>query len=246
VIGRNPILEALRAGRLLNRVMVAETAHGPAPEAIVRLAAERNVPIQKVPRERLDALSDHHQGLVADAAPYRYAEFDDLLASLEAAPPERPPLVVLADSLQDPQNLGALLRSALAAGATAAVLPERRTVGITASVGRASAGAIEHLKIARVTNLVRAIQALKERGLWVVGLDGGGRDVYDQTDLTIPLAVVVGAEGGGLGRLVAQNCDLTVRLPMLGPVDSLNAAVAGSIVLYEALRQRRHATDLPS
>src|SRR5215212_1902488 len=187
VIGRHPVLEALRAGRRLNRVMVAETAHGPAPEEIVRLAAERNVPIHKVTRERLDALSDHHQGLVGDAVPYAYADFDEILASIATAPPERPPLIVAVDSLQDPQNLGTLLRTALAAGASAAILPERRAVGITPAVGRASAGAIEHLKISRVVNLVRALQALKERGLWIVGLDGSGRTPYDQAELTLPL-----------------------------------------------------------
>jgi 23S rRNA (guanosine2251-2'-O)-methyltransferase len=221
--------------------MLAEGAHGPLPADLLPLAAERSVPLQKVPRERLDALADHHQGLVAEAAPYAYADFVDLLAAGRAAPAERPPLLLAVDALQDPQNFGNLLRTGLAAGIAGVVLPERRSVGVTPAVGRASAGAIEHLRIARVVNLPRALRELKQAGLWVVGLDAAGPEVYDRADLTVPLVVVVGSEGSGLGRLVAETCDLSLRLPMLGPIDSLNAAVAGSIVLYEALRQRRAA-----
>jgi 23S rRNA (guanosine2251-2'-O)-methyltransferase len=238
VIGRNPILEALRAGRRLHRVMVAEGAHGAAVDEILRLAAERSVPTQRVPRERLDAIADHNQGLIAEASPYVYAELAEILAAARDAPPERPPIVLAVDALQDPQNFGSLLRTAAAVGAIGAVLPERRSVAVTPAVGRASAGTIERLPIARVVNLVRALEELKHAGLWVVGLDARAETRYDRADLTVPLVVVVGAEGSGLGRLVAETCDLTVRLPMVGPTESLNAAVAGSIVLYEVLRQR--------
>jgi 23S rRNA (guanosine2251-2'-O)-methyltransferase len=241
IIGRHPILEALRAGRRLNRLMVAEGAHGAAPSEILRLAAERSVTVQRVPRERLDALSDHHQGVVADAAPYVYAEFSDVLDALERADREYPPLVLAVDALQDPQNFGNLLRTALAIGVEAVILPERRSVGVTPAVGRASAGAIEHLRIARVVNLTQTLNDLKQAGLWVVGLDAEAPESYLNVDLAGPLVVVVGSEGAGLGRLVAETCDTTVRLPMVGPLDSLNAAVAGSVVLYEALRQRRLA-----
>lgn len=244
IIGRHPILEALRAGRRLNRIMVSEGAHDPAPNDIVQLAATKNVPLQKVSRERLDSLSDHHQGLIADAAPYAYADFEALISLVHDAPPERPPLMLALDAVQDPQNFGTLLRTAAAIGADGVVIPERRAVGVTAAVGRASAGAIEHLRIARVVNLPRALQDLKRAGLWALGLDAGGTDLYDRSDLTVPLVLVVGSEGSGLGRLVAETCDLTVRLPMTGPLDSLNAAVAGSVVLYEVLRQRR-AADTP-
>lgn len=163
----------------------------------------------------------------------------DLLRAIREAPPDQPPIVLAVDALQDPQNFGSLLRTALAAGALGAILPERRSVGVTAAVGRASAGAIEHLRIARVVNLVRALRELQEAGLWVVGLDAGAPITYDQADLTAPLVVVVGSEGTGLGRLVSETCDVVVQLPMVGSTESLNAAVAGSIVLYEALRQRR-------
>ena len=219
--------------------MVAEGADGAGVQGVLRLATERSVGVQVVPRERLDALADHHQGIIAEAAPYQYVELEDLLASVSGAPPERPALLVAVDALQDPHNFGALLRTAVAVGASGAILPERRAVGVTPAVGRASAGAIEYLKIARVVNLPRALIAAKEVGLWVVGLDGSGRESYDKVDLSVPLVVVVGAEGAGLGRLVAETCDIVARLPMIGPIDSLNVAVAGSIVLYEALRQRR-------
>lgn len=272
VIGRHPVLEALRAGRRrLHSIMVAEGAHGAGLAEITALAAERKVRLQRVPRQRLDTLVDHHQGLVARAAPYPYVGFGALLvgaglappepvktphsrsnsgsssqpAGAEPAPPEprqtpnpRPPLLLAVDALQDPQNFGGLLRTALAVGVGGVILPERRSVAVTPAVGRASAGAIEHLRIARVVNLPRALKELKQAGLWIVGLATDAPQTYDQADLSLPLVLVVGSEGSGLSRLVAETCDLTIRLPMLGPLDSLNAAVAGSVVLYEALRQR--------
>lgn len=228
----------MKAGRAVHRVLVTEGTHRALPAEIVRLAAERNVTLKKVTRERLDSLADHHQGLIAEAAPYQYADFSDLVSLARAAPDDRPPLLLALDSVQDPQNFGTLLRSAVAVGATGVILPERRAVGVTAAVGRASAGAIEHLRIARVVNLVRALTDLKRAGLWIVGLDAAGSQIYHQANLVVPLVVVVGSEGTGLGRLVAETCDLLVRLEMPGPIDSLNVAVAGSIVLYEALRQR--------
>jgi 23S rRNA (guanosine2251-2'-O)-methyltransferase len=183
-------------------------------------------------------MADHHQGLIARADPFVYTELSDLVAAVRDAADSRPPLLVALDAVHDPQNFGSLLRTALAVGASGVVLPERRSVSVTSAVGRASAGAIEYLPVARVVNLVRALRELQQAGLWVVGLDQAGRIPYDDADLTVPLVLVVGSEGSGLSRLVAETCDDTVRLPMTGPVDSLNAAVAGSIVLYEALRQR--------
>jgi 23S rRNA (guanosine2251-2'-O)-methyltransferase len=172
---------------------------------------------------------------VAEAAPYVYASIEDVI---EAATGVEAPLVLVLDVLQDPQNFGSLLRTAAAAGAQGVVIPEHRAVGVTPAVVKASAGAIERLKIAQVTNLSRAIDQLKEAGLWAVGLDADGETAYDRADLDRPLALVVGGEGKGLRQLVRQHCDVIVRLPMPGAVESLNAAVAGSIVLYEALRQR--------
>ena len=234
--GRNAVLEALRAGRPIRRVMVATGAHGEVITEIVDEARARKLNLQSVDRRRLDDLAFNHQGVVAEAAPYVYASLEDVI---EAAQASAAPLVLVLDVLQDPQNLGSLLRTAAAAGAQGVVIPEHRAVGVTPAVVKASAGAIERLKIAQVTNLSRAIDALKEVGVWAVGLDAGAETPYDKADLDRPLALVVGGEGKGLRPLVRQHCDLVVSLPMPGAIESLNAAVAGSIVLYEALRQRR-------
>jgi 23S rRNA (guanosine2251-2'-O)-methyltransferase len=229
------VLEALRAGRPIRRVMVATGAHGEVITEIVDEARAKKINLQSVDRRRLDDLAMNHQGVIAEAAPFVYATLEDVI---EAARASEAPLVLVLDVLQDPQNLGSLLRTAAAAGAQGVVIPEHRAVGVTPAVVKASAGAIERLKIAQVTNLSRAIDALKEVGIWAVGLDASAPSQYHTTDLNRPLALVVGGEGKGLRPLVRQHCDMVVSLPMPGAIESLNAAVAGSIVLYEALRQR--------
>lgn len=229
------MLEALRAGRDIKRVWVATGAHGEVITEIVDTARARKIGLQSVDRRRLDDMAFNNQGVVAEAAPFTYAELDDVV---EAARASTAPLVLVLDVLQDPQNLGSLLRTAAAAGAQGVVIPEHRAVGVTPAVVKASAGAIERLKIAQVTNLSRAIETLKEAGLWAMGLDADGETPYDKADLNRPLALVVGGEGKGLRHLVRQHCDGIVRLPMPGAIESLNAAVAGSIVIYETLRQR--------
>ena len=215
--------------------MVATGAHGEVITEIVDEARAKKINLQSVDRRRLDDLAFNHQGVVAEAAPFVYATIEDVIG---AARSSEAPLVLVLDVLQDPQNLGSLLRTAAAAGAQGVVIPEHRAVGVTPAVVKASAGAIERLKIAQVTNLSRAIDALKEVGIWAVGLDVGAETRYNKADLNRPLALVVGGEGKGLRPLVRQHCDLVVSLPMPGAIESLNAAVAGSIVLYEALRQR--------
>lgn len=229
------MLEALRAGREIKRVFVATGAHGEVITEIVDTARARKIGLQSVDRRRLDDMAFNHQGVVAEAAPFVYASLEDIVEAVKGV---EAPLVLVLDVLQDPQNLGSLLRTAAAAGAQGVVIPEHRAVGVTPAVVKASAGAIERLKIAQVTNLSRAIDDLKEAGLWAVGLDAEGDTAYDKADLDRPLALVVGGEGKGLRPLVRQHCDIIVRLPMPGAIESLNAAVAGSIVLYEALRQR--------
>jgi 23S rRNA (guanosine2251-2'-O)-methyltransferase len=215
--------------------MVATGAHGEIITEIVDEARAKKINLQSVDRRRLDDMAFNHQGVVAEAAPYVYATIEDVIEAAKASPA---PLLLMLDVLQDPQNLGSLLRTAAAAGAQGVVIPEHRAVGVTPAVVKASAGAIERLKIAQVTNLSRAIDALKEVGIWAVGLDASAVTRYDQADLNRPLALVVGGEGKGLRPLVRQHCDMVVSLPMPGAIESLNAAVAGSIVLYEALRQR--------
>jgi 23S rRNA (guanosine2251-2'-O)-methyltransferase len=230
--GRNSVREALRAGRRrIQRVLVAAGAHD--LEMLVADARSRRVPVDVVDRHRLDSLAGtHHQGIVAEADAFPYFSFADVLRG------EAPFLLVL-DSLQDPQNFGTLLRLAQAIGVDGVLIPEHRAVAVTPAVSNASAGAVEHLNVARVTNLARSLQELKARGVWVYGLAVDAEQPFWTADLRGPIAIVVGSEGAGLGRLVRETCDLLLRIPMAaGSVQSLNAAVAGSLVLYEAYRQR--------
>jgi 23S rRNA (guanosine2251-2'-O)-methyltransferase len=215
----------------MRRLLVARGGHG--LDDLLRAAEQRHVPVSWVERRDLERLqADHHQGVLAEVEPFRYARLDDLLGS------ERPLLLML-DSLQDPQNFGTLLRTAQSCGVDGVVIPEHRAVGVTPAVVSASAGAVEHLRVARETNLSRAIQALKARNVWVYGLTVEGQRPYWDVDWTAASALVVGAEGPGLGRLVRESCDDLLRIPMAPEaVQSLNAAVAGSLVIYEAFRQR--------
>ena len=236
IYGRQAIREALRAGRRVRRLLVARGARDSAVlRELAALAAEQGVPVQEVERTQLDRLADHHQGVAAEVDPYAYADLSDLLYAVRGT---RPPLYLVLDSLQDPQNFGSLLRTAAAVGVSGVVVPQHRAVGVTPGVRRASAGTVERLRVARVTNLVRALEQLKAAGVWVVGLDAAAPQRYDTVDASGPTALVVGSEEQGLGRLVRQTCDFVVSLPMEPGVESLNAAVAGSIVLYEYYRQR--------
>ncbi len=216
-------------------------------EEIVALAAERQVPVLRAPREDLDALAEalHHQGVVAHAAPYPYAELDEILALAEERGEQ--PFVLVLDSLEDPQNVGALIRTAEAVGVHGVLVPRHRAAGVTPAVSRASAGAVEHLRVAEVTNVTRTLEQLKERGVWVVGVeaDPAARD-YRAPDLNMPLALVVGSEGYGMHRLVREACDLLVRLPMKGHIGSLNVTAAGSVVLYRALDAREASASGPA
>ena len=239
--GRQPVLETLRARR--REVFKLLVARGIQATTAVRqalsLAQQAGVPVQEVERAALDRLGTeaHHQGLAAEVSGYPYVE----LAALPAAARQagQPPFLLLLDHLLDPQNLGSLLRSAEAAGVHGAVLPDRRAAAVTPAAVRASAGAAEHLRVAQVTNLARAMEWLKAQGVWLAGLDLlPEAPLYTEADLGGPLGLVVGGEGQGLGRLVRENCDLVIRLPMEGQVGSLNAAVAGAVALYEARRQR--------
>jgi 23S rRNA (guanosine2251-2'-O)-methyltransferase len=239
--GRNPVYECLRAGRRAVRtVILAQGTHERGTLAdIVGLAGERGIRVRRTERQQLDSLakSAHHQGVVAEVSEYPYASVDDMLVlAIERG---EPPWLLLLDCLQDPQNLGTLLRTAEIVGVHGIVLPDRCAAAVTPAVVSASSGASEHLMIAQVTNLVRTIQGLKDRDVWVYGLE----DVPEasplwQTDLGGALALVVGSEGEGMRRLVRESCDVLVRLPARGQIHSLNAAVAGSIALYEGARQR--------
>jgi 23S rRNA (guanosine2251-2'-O)-methyltransferase len=235
--GRRPVYESLRAGRrATSRLTLAEGVKETGVLAdILQLAGERGLPIKHAPRQALDQRAEgrNHQGVLLDTGPYPYADLESILTS--AAERDEPPFVLLLDLLQDVQNVGTLMRTADAVGIHGVVLQERRGASITPAVVRASSGAVEHLAVARVTNLVRVMEALREADVWLAGLDAGPDALrIDQANLTGGLGVVVGSEGEGLRRLVRESCDFLVRLPMRGQVASLNAATAGSVVLYTA------------
>lgn len=238
--GRNAVYESLRAGRRqFFRLMVADTVRMTDIMADILALAERaRVPVERVPRRHLDWLGEaNHQGIALEASEYPYVDPDEILA--ESTRRAEPPLLLLLDLLQDPQNVGNLLRTAEAVGVHGVIIQQRRAVGITPAVVHTSAGAVEHLLIAQVPNLPDMIERLKARNIWVIGLEAArGARRYDQSDLAGPVALVVGSEGEGLRRLVQERCDWMVQLPMEGKVTSLNAAVAGSVILYEAWRQR--------
>ena len=239
--GRQPVREALRARRRqVFRLLLARGAKPTERVADVLVLAEQaRVPVQAVDRKELEKLSGevNHQGLAAEVSAYPYVALEDVLDAVRQA--GAAPFVLLLDHLQDPQNLGSLLRSAEAVGVHGVVLPERRAAGVTPAAVRASAGAAEHVRVAQVSNLVQAMRSLKEAGVWLAGLEATpNAQLYTEADLRGPLGLVVGGEGDGLARLVRETCDFVIRLPMWGQVESLNAGVAGGIALYEARRQR--------
>lgn len=236
--GRNAVAEALKSGRTIDKLFIAE---GDTDQSLRRLAAqarEAGAVVVAVDRRKLNDMSatGAHQGVIALAAAHEYASVEDILE--EAASRGEAPLIVICDELTDPHNLGAILRSAECAGAHGVIIPKRRSVGLTATVGKASAGAVEYMKVARVTNVSAAIEELKKQGVWVFGTAAEGSVPMYQADLTGPAAIVIGNEGDGISRLVAKNCDMMVNIPMRGRISSLNASAAASILLYEAVRQR--------
>lgn len=236
--GRNALQEALRSGRTVDKVFIAA---GEIDRGLQRLAAEAKeagAVVVPVDRRKLDAMSftHAHQGVIALAAAHVYYSIDDILE--EAASRGEAPLIVICDELSDPHNLGAILRSAECAGAHGVIIPKRRSVGLTATVAKASAGAVEYMKVARVTNISAAIAELKQKGVWAFGTAAEGSIPMYQADLSGPAAIVIGSEGDGMSQLVRKNCDVMVNIPMKGRISSLNASAAASILLYEALRQR--------
>ncbi len=236
--GRNAVTEALRGGRTIDKVFIAA---GETDRALQRLAAqakEAGAVVVPVDRRKLDMMSTTHahQGIIALVAAREYCSIDDILQV--AADRGECPLIVICDELTDPHNLGAIIRSAECAGAHGVIIPKRRSVGLTAVVAKAAAGAVEYMNVARVTNINAAISELKEKGVWIFGTAAEGSVPMYQADLTGPAALVIGSEGDGMSRLVRQNCDVTVHIPMKGNISSLNASAAATVLLYEAVRQR--------
>lgn len=235
--GRNAVLEAFRAGRTIDRLYVLDGCKDGPVMAIKREAAKRDVQVKYVTKERLDQMSGtgRHQGVIANAAAYSYAQVEDILK--RAKDKGEQPFVFLLDGIEDPHNLGAIIRTANLAGAHGVIIPKNRAVGLTAAVAKASAGALNYTPVAKVTNLGQTIEELKKEGLWFVCADMGGTSMYE-LNMKGPIGLVIGAEGSGVSRLVGERCDMKARIPMWGDIGSLNASVAAGILAYEIVRQR--------
>lgn len=237
IFGRNTVMEALKSNRTINKIWLAKGEQKGSVREIVALAKEKRITVQIVERSKLDKMFPHenHQGVAASVASADYVAWQDIVDA--ARQKGEDPLLVILDELEDPHNLGAILRSVDAVGAHGVIIPKRRAVPLTDGVAKASAGAIEHVPVARVSNLVQVIEELKKQGIWIAGADPHGEYMHKQ-DLTGPLAIVVGSEGKGLGKLVRESCDYVVSIPMQGKINSLNASVATGVLLYEVYRQR--------
>lgn len=239
IAGRNPVSEALKSGRPIDKILLARDIgrHSELAE-ILQLARTRGIPVEYVSRSAIMELgmTSHHQGIIAYAAPKEYVTLDDLLALSKAR--NEPPLYCVLDGIEDPQNLGAILRTAEASGVHGLVIRSRRAVGITAVVEKTSAGAVEYVPVARVVNISQALAELQRNGLWVVGIDPAGKTPYTALDFKLPTAFVIGSEGKGISDLVKKRCDFLASIPMRGKIASLNASVAAALVMYEAFRQR--------
>ena len=234
--GRNPIREALRSEREIEKLLVQKGELSGSAREIVQEARARKIMVQEVDKRRLDEIALHHQGLIAFASEYHYADVEEMLQA--AAERGEDPFLIILDGVTDPHNLGAIIRTAECAGAHGVIIPLHRSVGLTPTAVKASAGAIEHMKVARVTNLNRTIEDLKRQGIWIYAVTMSGKD-YEKVDFKGGTALVIGSEGEGISRLTAEKCDLSVSLPMKGNIDSLNASVAAGIVMYRVLHCRK-------
>lgn len=236
--GRNSIMEALKANRTINKLFIAKGEREGSIRQIIATARQKGIIITEVERNVLDGMSTtrSHQGVIAFVSAKEYVEVDDIL---EAAKEKgQPPFIIILDEISDPHNFGAILRTANAVGAHGVIIPKRRAIGLTSAVSKASAGAVEYVPVSRVTNIVQTIDYLKKNNVWVVGTDSTGDKAFYESDLKGPLALVVGSEGQGMGKLVRENCDFVVNIPMQGEISSLNASVAAAVVMYEILKQR--------
>lgn len=236
IYGRNSVLELLKAGkRTVNKVMVSKTARGTAIEEIISLAKKKNIAIHSVPPEKLDKYSDNSQGIAAEVSPMEYIEIDDLIK--DSKKKEKPLLVVL-DGIEDPHNLGAIIRNCVAFGADGVIIPKWRAAGVNETVSKSSAGAVEHIPISRVTNTNQTIDLLKEEGFWIAGAENGGQTL-EEAKLPFPLAIIIGSEGFGLHSLTKKNCDFLISIPQENTISSLNASCASAVILYEISKKRK-------
>lgn len=238
IFGRNPVLELLKSDKSINKILIAAGKEkGPVLE-VIKLAKQKRVPFQHVERSHLDKMfpGEKHQGVAALVSAADYVDWQDILE--KAREKNEDPLIIILDEIEDPHNLGAILRTADAVGAHGVIIPKRRAVPLTEGVAKASAGAVEYIPVARVANIAQVMEQLKKEGCWIVGTSLNGKSIYEQ-DLKGPLAIVIGSESKGLAKLTEEKCDFLVTIPMLGQINSLNASVATGVVLYEAIRQRK-------
>ncbi|KGA98335.1 RNA methyltransferase [Alkalihalobacillus alcalophilus ATCC 27647 = CGMCC 1.3604] len=238
IVGKNPVIEALRSGHTINKIWIAEGSQKGQMTKVMELAKQNGILVQQAPKKKLEQLvsTTNHQGVVASIAAYEYKELDDLFALAQSRNEE--PFFLLLDELEDPHNLGSILRTADAVGAHGVIIPKRRAVGLTQTVAKASTGAIEYIPVVRVTNMARTMEDLKKRGLWFVGTDAKGSEDYRQASYDMPVGLVIGSEGKGISRLIKEKCDFLIQIPMVGQVTSLNASVAASLLMYEVYRKR--------
>lgn len=238
VYGRNSVIELLESERTVNKVFILKGEKHGSIRKIIDMAKRKGLVVSEVNKSKLDELTDNknHQGVAVFTTPYNYVDVDDILN--RAKERNEKPLIVIAERIEDPHNLGAMIRSAECMGVHGIIIPKRRAVGITETVTKVSAGAIEHMLVSRVNNINDTIEYLKEKGVWIIGTDASGRDNIDKVDLKDSVAIVIGSEGEGMSRLTRERCDILARIPMKGKVTSLNASVSCGMILYEALRQR--------
>ncbi|EOD00080.1 23S rRNA (guanosine(2251)-2'-O)-methyltransferase RlmB [Caldisalinibacter kiritimatiensis] len=238
VEGRNPVIEAIKSGREIEKILIAKGSGKGSINKIKGMAKSKGIVVQYVNKNKIDSMSrtNSHQGVIAIVSSYEYSTIDDIFELADKRGEK--PFIIILDQITDPHNLGSIIRTAECAGAHGIVIPKRRSVGLSAIVGKTSAGAVEYLPVARVSNISFAIEELKEKGLWIYGADMIGEQVYYEADLKGPIGLVIGSEGKGISRLVKEKCDFLLKIPMRGKVSSLNASVAASIMIYEVLRQR--------
>ena len=237
--GRNPVFEALKAGRRIDKLFIQRDLNDGSLVKIRAIAREKGIVVSEAAKQKLDSMSHtgSHQGVIAYTAMHEYADIDDMLELAKSR--GEAPFLIIADEISDPHNLGSIIRTADAAGVHGVIIPKRRAVGLSAIVAKASAGALEYVPVAKVVNITSTIEELKEKGLWIAGAAMEGESVYGKVDLTGPLAIVIGSEGSGISRLVKDNCDFLVSIPMCGQINSLNASVAAGVLMLEAARQRK-------
>ncbi|AKL98601.1 23S rRNA (guanosine(2251)-2'-O)-methyltransferase RlmB [Endomicrobium proavitum] len=235
IYGRNPVLELLRAGkRTVNKILVAQTARGAAITEIIDIAKQKGIAIHNVPPEKLDRFSENSQGIAAEVSAMEYLEIEELIAAAKKNPK---PLLVILDSIEDPHNLGAIIRNCVVFGADGVIIPKWRAAGVNETVAKSSAGAIEHIPVSRIVNTNQTIELLKESGFWVAGAENGEKTL-EETDLPFPLAIVIGSEGFGLHNLTKKNCDFLISIPQKNTISSLNASCASAVILYELSKKR--------